>query len=62
MLSKFTSQNGRILPRKLQTIQAAKTDPQNPQNIELKEPIKKTIGSFDLKIHFHPMLETPLFH
>jgi hypothetical protein len=61
MLSKFTSQNGRILPWKLQTIQAAKTDPQNPQNIELKEPIKN-IGSFDLKIHFHPMLETPLFH
>ena len=31
------------------------------QNIELKEPIRN-IGSFDLKIHFHPMLETPLFH
>ena len=30
----------------------------DPQNIELKEP--KKIGSFKVKIHIHPMLETPI--
>jgi len=30
----------------------------DPQNIELKEP--KNIGSFKVKIHIHPMLETPI--
>ena len=30
----------------------------DPQNIELKEP--KNIGSFKVKIHIHPMLETPM--
>ena len=29
----------------------------DPQNIELKEPIKN-IGSFKVKMHIHPMLET----
>ena len=29
----------------------------DPQNIELKEPIKN-IGSFKVKMHIHPMLES----
>ena len=63
MLSKLTPQNGRILSLKntnksiwKKTYSRLKNDLINlkldPQNIELKEPIKN-IGSFEVKIHIH---------
>ena len=73
MLSKFTSQNGRILPLKIQTNQSEKKNMLKIKikikiNDELKtrsseyraERTNKDIGSFEVKIHLHPMLETPL--
>ena len=68
---KFISQNGRTLSLKKQTNQSEKNlfkinkNKNNlinlkldPQNIEQKEPIKN-IGIFEVKIHIHPMLDTP---
>ena len=64
MLSKFTSQNGRILSLKNTNKSIWKNKnifkikkwlinlKLDPQNIELKEPIKN-IGSFEVKIHIH---------
>ena len=67
MLPKFTSQNGRILSWKNKQINLKKNifkiknnlinlklDPQN----ELKQP--KKIGSLEVKINIHTMLETPI--
>ena len=66
MLSKFTSQNGRIFSWKYtnnsiwKNISKIKNNLINlkldPQNIELKN--NKNIGSFKVKMHIHPMLET----